>query len=165
MSNKIFHSSTTGNTEELQEQKIVAWYHDDQVNEPTGFTGYDGYIFKIQEKSKSGLIFRQANDVVEVDNSLSVKQNIFEGQVEKIFDAYALVVFDINNNFVERKISLKRLSQINAEFEGANISLVIFEKNDGTIISKIEKTSDEPYDSHPDEDLIHIIDRLKKHSS
>ena len=152
---------TKNELEDFEDSKIV-WHYDDQLNEPTGSVDYSENIFRNPTISR---LAPKLGNIVEVENKTDIKKNVFEGQVEKIFDTYALVVFEINSNFIERKISLERLSLIDSDFEGANINLLIFENTDGTVISKIEKGSDEPYDLNPDEDLIHTLDRLKKLSS
>ncbi|MDP2366433.1 MAG: hypothetical protein Q8M94_21990, partial [Ignavibacteria bacterium] len=144
----------------------TVWHYDELLNEPTGSSIDKNNFFRNPKKSSSA--FKQQRNIVnivEVENISEVKEQVFDGQVEEIFDTYALVVFEINSDFIERKISLERLSLIDSDFEGANIKLLISEKRDGSILSKIEKGYEKPYDFNPDENLIHTLDKLKKLSS
>ena len=159
MSTLIFEDTQV---ESLVTTKTV-WHYDEHLNEPTGSSSDKDNIFNNPKKSSSAA--KQLNNIIEVENISDIKEQVFEGQVEKIFDKFALVVFEINSNFIERKISLERLSLIDSDFEGANINLLISERRDGTILSKIEKSSEKPYDFNPDENLIHTLDKLKKLSS
>lgn len=81
-----------------------------------------------------------------------------EGDVEKIKEDFAIVVFKIDSDFEERIIPVKRLKAENAAFEGARIKLII-EDHDSEVTSRIINITDhkKPLWLSPDEDMIRIL--------
>ena len=160
------HRTSAEISEDLIESNLI-WRYPEQSNLPTGSleSSKEENLYKSLNNFYWNIGSNKENYFEKPETPSNVKRKIFNGQVENIFDSYALVVFEIENSFVERKISLDRLIQIKADSEGANINLEIFENEDGSVLSRIVKAHDEPYDSHPDENLIHTLANLKRNSS
>lgn len=115
----------------------------------------NGYAAPAQEKSNIAFVTQLGDYYIPSEPKIK----IIEGEVESIHENYAIIVINIDDINLERRISLNRLRSIKSDFEGARIRFVIKETNE-SVISKIEKMDDPPLWAQPDEKVKSIFNKL-----
>ncbi len=106
--------------------------------------------------------YRASTNKIEFAKNVPLSMHTLDGEVEKIIDDLALVVFKINDGYIERQIPIRKLQTKNADFEGAQIRLHVIEKPDETI-SYIEKQSEDftPKWTLKDDEMKDVFKTLK----
>lgn len=106
--------------------------------------------------------YRTSTDKFDFDKNVPLNVHTLDGEVEKILNDLAIVVFKINEDYIERQIPIRKLQAKNADFEGAKVRLHVIEKPNETI-SYIEKISEEytPKWSLKDDEMKDVFKTLK----
>lgn len=153
-------------TEELESSEYEQEVSESISSESLPFELTGKSLFK---KSKSTGSYRISTKVTSITHNppllTDVQVEILEGEVEKIYDNDALVVFNHCSVFIERIISLERLASKELDYEGAKIRLEIYSEG-GNVLTVINKNeNDIPiWAQSPDEKMIRIFQNLKKSS-
>lgn len=122
----------------------------DVINYQQGFTNY---LRNIEDNS--------ANNMHISDNKEKIKN--YYGEVEKIENEIAILCLrDSDDSFIEYIIKLSNLEAVNADYEGAPVKLAICEDGNKTSIEVELLRGVEPLWHSPNEDLIHVLQRLKR---
>lgn len=134
----------------------------EQARKPDPRTDYEVEILESawgRKRSIDRIYLRHFEEPVE-----SKPVEVIEGEVGKIVDEEAIVVFHTEGTFVERIFPLHFLVGRDAGFEGARIRMTVTE-NEGTISARVEKMDDRPLWAIPDEEMMQVMRDLKQLSS
>jgi uncharacterized protein (UPF0128 family) len=127
------------------DERVITKYQIEPKGKATDYTFLWEESGKIYFSDHTGENLPQSSNVsahiLKVTNSASSVEEYFnkrelKGIVEHILDKSAYVIFFEGDTEIERKVKLKRLRKIGADFEGAKIKLFIID-NDEKVISSI----------------------------